>query len=85
MYKCCLDLSNHPILQIVLYIFQAFFLSNPNLQRLENFVHVSEEEEKVFNSETQKIEVKKSTVLIFPRYHQLNVTCVINIKLHLII
>jgi len=55
------------------YLWKEILTTDSLLDIIENFVHISEEEEKVFNNETQKIEVKKSTVLIFPRYHQLNV------------
>ena len=40
---------------------------------IENFIHVSNDEEQFFNNITKKIEIKKTTSLIFPRYHQLDV------------
>jgi len=40
---------------------------------IENFIHVLIEEEKVYNQKTDKIETKSTEVLIFPRFHQLEV------------
>lgn len=55
------------------YLWKEILTPESLIDIIENFVHVSKEEEKVFNNDTQKIEIKKSTVLIFPRYHQLDV------------
>ena len=40
------------------------------LDIIENFVHVSNEKDYVFNTEKQKLETKTKDILIFPRYHQ---------------
>ena len=38
---------------------------------LENFAHLSKEKEAYFNEKTQSVEIKINEILIFPRYHQL--------------
>lgn len=40
------------------------------LDLVQNFINLQTNEEKVFNPKTNGIEVKKSEVLIFPRFHQ---------------
>ncbi|MBA4153454.1 DEAD/DEAH box helicase family protein [Flavobacterium sp.] len=40
------------------------------LDLVQNFINLQINEEKVFNAKTNAIEVKKSEVLIFPRFHQ---------------
>ena len=39
---------------------------------LENFAHVAEEKKWVFNEQTGEVAAQTSKVLVFPRYHQLN-------------
>ena len=39
---------------------------------LENFAHVAEEKKWVFNEQTGEVAPQTSKVLVFPRYHQLN-------------
>jgi len=55
------------------YLWKEIITPDSLADIVENFAHVSEEEEKIFNKDSQKIEIKKSKVLIFPRYHQLDV------------
>ena len=43
-----------------------------DLDILENFVHISKEKEFFFNEKTKDIDTKTKEVLIFPRYHQLD-------------
>ena len=46
--------------------------SNSVLDILENFVHIFKEKEFFFNEKTEEIDTKTKEVLIFPRYHQLD-------------
>jgi len=55
------------------YLWKEILTSESLIDIIENFVHIAEEEEKIFNDKTQKLETKKSKTLIFPRYHQLDV------------
>ncbi len=55
------------------YLWEEILQPNSVLDLLENYVHVREEVEKVYNPRFQKIVDKKYQVLIFPRYHQLRV------------
>ncbi len=55
------------------YLWQDILTPTSLLDILENFVHVSREKEKVYNETTKLVEEKESEVLIFPRYHQLDV------------
>ncbi len=43
------------------------------LDLIENFVHIRTEIDKVYDPQKEKVVDKKSDVLIFPRFHQLNV------------
>ena len=50
------------------------FLTPPSLlDIIENFVHLSIEKDKEWNDKTKRVEETTSKVLIFPRYHQLDV------------
>jgi type I restriction enzyme, R subunit len=55
------------------YLWEDILTPRSLLDILENFVHVSHEKEKVYNEKTKLVEEKQSDVLIFPRYHQLDV------------
>ena len=54
------------------YMWEEILTPSSLLDILENFVHLSSEKEYVFNNETQEINTKISELLIFPRYHQLD-------------
>lgn len=54
------------------YLWEDILTKESLLDIIENFAHVSEEKEYFFNEKTNKIDTKKSEVLIFPRYHQLD-------------
>ena len=54
------------------YLWEEILPPSSLLDILENFVHVSKEKEFFFNDKTQKIDSKVKEVLIFPRYHQLD-------------
>lgn len=54
------------------YLWKDILTPNSVLDILENFVQVTEEKSFFFNDTTQKIDTKKSELLIFPRYHQLD-------------
>ena len=53
------------------YMWEEILTPDSLLDILENFVHISKEKRLSFNSITQNTEPKTSEVLIFPRYHQL--------------
>jgi len=55
------------------YLWEEILTPESLLDILENFVHISVEEEKEWNSQTKRVEPKKKEILIFPRYHQLSV------------
>jgi type I restriction enzyme R subunit len=54
------------------YLWEDILTPDSLLDILENFAHVSEEKSYFFNDKTQKIDTKKSELLVFPRYHQLD-------------
>jgi len=54
------------------YLWKEILTKQSVLDILENFVLVSNEEEFDFNDKTQKIEKRVNEILIFPRYHQLD-------------
>ena len=67
------DLENPPVKGYrTEYLWKEILTPVSILDIIENFVHVSEEKEFVFNTSTDKIETKKNPRLIFPRYHQLD-------------
>lgn len=54
------------------YLWEDILTPDSILDILENFVHVSKEKSYFFNNEKNKIDTKVSEVLIFPRFHQLD-------------
>ena len=54
------------------YLWEEILTPTSLLDVLENFVHVSKEKEYFYNEQKQKIDTKTKEVLIFPRYHQLD-------------
>ena len=54
------------------YLWDEVLQPNSVLDLIENFVHVREESEKVYDAKKARIIDLKSEVLIFPRFHQLN-------------
>ena len=55
------------------YLWEEILQPDSLFDLIENFVHVREEVEKVYDPETKRIVDEKSEVLVFPRYHQLRV------------
>ena len=55
------------------YLWEEVLLPDSVLDLIENYVHIRKEVEKVYDPETKRIVEKKSEILVFPRYHQLNV------------
>lgn len=68
------DLENPPVDQgyRTKYLWEEILPPSSLLDILENFIHVSKEKEFFFNDKTQKIESKVKELLVFPRYHQLD-------------
>lgn len=54
------------------YMWKEILTIESLLDIIENFVLVTEESEDFYNEQTKKIETKKKELLIFPRYHQLD-------------
>ena len=55
------------------YLWDDILQPNFVLDLIENFVHIRTETDKVYDPQKEKVVDKKSEVLIFPRFHQLNV------------
>ena len=55
------------------YLWDDTLQPNFVLDLIENYVHIRTETEKVYDPQRESVVEKKSDVLIFPRYHQLNV------------
>ena len=55
------------------YLWEEVLTPTSVLDLIENFVHIREETEKEYDPKIQKVVEKKSEVMIFPRYHQLDV------------
>jgi len=55
------------------YLWEDILHPNSMLDLIENFVHIREEKEKVYDSRIGKVVEKKKELQIFPRFHQLNV------------
>ncbi len=55
------------------YLWEDILQPNSVLDLIENFVHIREEKEMVYDSIAKKVVDKKKELLIFPRFHQLNV------------
>ncbi len=68
------DLENPPVKSgyRTKYLWEDILSRDSILDILENFAHLSQEKSYFFNGKTQKIDTRNSEVLIFPRYHQLN-------------
>ena len=68
------DLENPPVESgyRTKYLWEDILMPDSVLDILENFVHVSQEKRSFFNKNKQEIDTKTSEVLIFPRYHQLD-------------
>lgn len=54
------------------YLWEEILPPSSLLDVLENFVHLSKEKEFFFNDKTQKIDSVLKEILVFPRYHQLD-------------
>ena len=54
------------------YLWEEILPPSSLMDVLENFVHLSKEKEFFFNDKTQKIDSIVKEVLVFPRYHQLD-------------
>ena len=69
------DIENpiNPVGHKTHYLWEDILQPNSMLDLIENFVHISHQTEKVFDSQVGKVVDKKSDVLIFPRFHQLKV------------
>lgn len=52
------------------YMYRDVLRKDSLLDLIQNFINLQVNEEKIFNISTGKLEVKKSEVLIFPRFHQ---------------
>lgn len=52
------------------YLYKDVLRKDSLLDLIQNFINLQVNEEKFFNTATSKLEVKKSEVLIFPRFHQ---------------
>lgn len=55
------------------YLWEEILQPNNILDLVDNFVHVREEIEKEYDPKAKRVVDKKKEVLVFPRYHQLNV------------
>lgn len=55
------------------YLWNEILTPNSVLDILENFVHLSVEKEKEWSDKEQRIIEKKTELLVFPRFHQLEV------------
>ncbi len=68
------DLENPPVENgyRTKYLWEDILTPDSVLDILENFVHVSQEKRYFFNENKQKVDTRTSEVLIFPRYHQLD-------------
>ena len=54
----------------VSYLWEDVLRKDSLLSLVQNFISVQTDKEKVYNPATQKLEEKKSTKLLFPRFHQ---------------
>ena len=55
------------------YLWEDTLQPNNLLDLIENYVHIRIETEKDYDTKIQKVVEKEEEILIFPRYHQLNV------------
>ncbi len=54
------------------YLWEDILTPRSLLDIIENFVHLSQPQELIFNEKTEQLETKTKEKLIFPRYHQLD-------------
>ena len=54
------------------YLWEDILTPDSILDILENFVHISEAKNYFFNEKKQKVDTNTSELLVFPRYHQLD-------------
>lgn len=54
------------------YVWQDILRKDSILDLVQNYINLQEDEEKVYEAKRKEVVVKKSTKLLFPRYHQLN-------------
>ena len=52
------------------YLWEDVLRRDSLINLVHNYINIEEKEEKVFNKNTKVLETKKSTALIFPRFHQ---------------
>ena len=55
------------------YLWEDILQPDNLMELINNFIHEQEITEKVYDPKSRKVEDEKRTVLIFPRYHQLDV------------
>ena len=55
------------------YLWEDILQSNNLLDLIDNFIHEQEVTDRVYDKKTQQIKEEKHKILIFPRYHQLDV------------
>lgn len=68
------DLENPPVYTgyRTKYLWEDILDPSSLLDILENFVHLSKEKEFFFNTKAQSVDMKVKELLVFPRYHQLD-------------
>jgi len=54
----------------VAYLWEDVWRKDSLMDLVQNFISVQTDKEKVYNPKTRKLEEKKSTKLLFPRFHQ---------------
>ena len=63
-------LNNNPDGFAVSYLWEDVWRKHSVLDLIQNFISVQVDKEKVYNPATRKLEEKKATKLLFPRFHQ---------------
>jgi len=53
------------------YLWQDILRKDSVMDLVQNFINLQEDEETFYNPKTKKLDTKKSTKLLFPRFHQL--------------
>ena len=68
------ELENPPVVSgyRTKYLWEEILTPKSMLDILENFVHLAKEKEYYFNKKKQNIDTRTIEILIFPRYHQLD-------------
>ncbi len=68
------DLINPPVKKgyRTKYLWEKVLTPDSLLDIIENFVHLAKPKDYFFNEKTNKIDFKRKDILIFPRYHQLD-------------